>query len=85
MTNMLDLKIISDTIYVIGGYSKGASVNTFQAYDVATQKWATLQPMTEKREGHTSCIQGDRIIVAGGKNESDYLDTCEAFDTKSKM
>ncbi len=30
------------------------------------------------------CLQQDQIIVAGGFNGSEYLDTCEAFDTQSK-
>ncbi len=81
---MLVSVIISDVIYVIGGYSKGAEVNTLQCYDMPTQKWVTLQPMTEKRKYHAVCFQGDRIIVAGGHNGSEYLETCEAFDTKSK-
>ncbi len=48
------------------------------------QRWTTLQPMKEKREYHAVCLQGDRIIVAGGFSGSKFLDTCEAFDTKSK-
>ncbi len=76
--------IISDLIYVIGGCSKGAAVNTLQSYDMTTQKWATLQPMTEKNSNPAVCHQGDRIIAAGGHNGSNFLDTCEAFNTKSK-
>ncbi len=41
--------------------------------------------MKEKRNSHAVCIQGDQIIVAGGDNGLNQLDTCEAFDTKSKM
>ncbi len=81
---MLVILIISDVIYVIGGYIKGAKVNSLQSYDMTTQKWATLQPMAEKRDSQAVCLQGDRIIVAGGHNGSEYLDTCESFDTKSK-
>ncbi len=47
-------------------------------------EWTTQQPMKEKRDSHAVCLQGDRIIVAGGHNGSDFLDTCEAFDSKSK-
>ncbi len=76
--------IIPDVIYVIGGYIKGAAVNTLQSYDMTTQKWATLPPMKEKRGGNAVCLQGDRMIVAGGYDGSTYVDTCEAFDTTSK-
>ncbi len=40
--------------------------------------------MQEKRSNPAVCLQRDQIIVAGGCNVSEYLDTCEAFDTKSK-
>ncbi len=76
--------IISDVIYVIGGYIKGAAVNTLQRYDMTAQKWTALQSMKEKRSSHSVCLQGGRIIVAGGHNGSECLDTCEAFDTTSK-
>ncbi len=82
---MLVTFIILDVIYVIGGRnSKGETVNTLQSFDMTTQVWTTLPPMKEKRETHAVCLQGDRIIVAGGYNGSEFLDTCEAFDTKSK-
>ncbi len=81
---MLVSLIISDVICVIGGYSKGAAVNTLQSFDMTTQRWTTLQPMKENRSNHAVCLQGDRIIVAGGHNGTEFLDTCEAFDTKSK-
>ncbi len=85
ITNVFVIFIISDVIYVIGGYNiKGAEVNNLQSYDMTTQVWTTLPPMEEKRAGHAVCIQGDRISVAGGNNGSKFLDTCEAFDTTSK-
>ncbi len=93
---MLVTLIISDVIYVIGGCniawsrifdgynSEGVAVNTLQSFDMTTQKWTNLPPMEEKRHSHAVCLQGERIIVAGGHNGSEFLDTCEAFDTKSK-
>ncbi len=51
---------------------------------MTTQKWTNLQPMAEKCDCHAVCLQGDRIIVAGGDSGPMYLDTCEAFDTTSK-
>ncbi len=82
--NVFVTLIISDVIYVIGGYIDGSLVNSLQSYEMATQKWVTLPPMTEKRKYHAVCLQSDRIIVVGGRNGSEYLETCEAFDTKSK-
>ncbi len=64
--------------------SREVSLNTLQSYAMTTQKWTTLPPMKEKRSSHAVCLQGYRIIVAGGHNGSEFLDTCEAFDTKSK-
>ncbi len=76
--------IIPDVIYVIGGFIERDEVNTLQSYDTTTQVWTTLPPMKEKRDSHAVCLQGDRIIVAGGDSGPEYLATCEAFDTKSK-
>ncbi len=73
-----------DVIYVIGGRSKGENLNSLQSYDMTTQNWTTLPPMKEKRYEHAVCVQGDRIIVTGGHNGWEFLDTCEAFDTQSK-
>ncbi len=61
---MLVFLIIPNVIYVIGGYSKGAAVNTLQKYDMTTQKWTTLQPMKEKRSHHAVCLQRDRRLGA---------------------
>ncbi len=82
--------IIPDVMYVIGGYTTGDRLNTLQSFDMTTQVWTTLPPMKEKRASHAVCLQGDRIIVAGGSKGSEcidileVLDTCEAFDTQSK-
>ncbi len=56
----------------------------FPSFGMTSQEWATLQPVSEKRGNHKVCLQGDRIIVAGGRNRSEYRDTCEATDTKPK-
>ncbi len=72
---MLASFIISDIIYVIGGFSKGETVNTIYSFDRGTQTWMTLQPMKDKRWNHTVCLRGNRIIVAGGDSGQMYLDT----------
>ncbi len=83
LTVALVLFIISDVIYVIGGYSNGDILNFLQSYNMNTQVWTTLPPMKEKRGNHAVCLQGDQIIVAGGSNRLKYLATCEAFHIKS--
>ncbi len=75
LTNMLASFIISDVICVIGGFSKGETVNTIYSFNMSTQTWMTLQPMKDKRWNHAVCLQGDRIIVAGGRNKSYHLAT----------
>ncbi len=81
---MLVILFIPDVIYVIGGEINGVRLNTLRSYDMTTQRWTTLPTMKEKRSNHAVCLQGDRIIVAGGRNGSEYLDTCQAFDTNAK-
>ncbi len=82
-TYLLVSLIISDVIYVNGGCNgKGEFLNTLPSFGMTSQEWTTLQPVSEKRGNHIVCLQGDRIIVAGGRNRSEYRDTCEATDTK---
>ncbi len=77
--------IISDVIYVNGGCNgKGKFLNTLPSFGMTSQEWTTLQPVSEKRGNHIVCLEGDRIIVAGGRKRSEYRDTCEATDTKPK-
>ncbi len=76
--------ILSNVKCIIDGYSMGRPGKTLTSYDMSTQEWTTLQPMSEKRDCHVVCLQGDRILAAGGDRGPKYLDTCEAFDTKSK-
>ncbi len=71
-------------IYLIGGKRGEHAINTLQCYDMTAHNWTTLQPMKKKRSNHAVCVQGERIIVAGGVCGSNYLDSCEAFDTTSK-
>ncbi len=68
---MLVTLIISDVIYVIGGYSKGDILNTLQSYDMTTQKWTTLPPMKEKREDWLSVVEtaGHRAILIWGDRD----------------
>ncbi len=76
-TYLLVSLIISDVIYANGGCnSKGELLNTLPSLGMTSQEWATLQPVSENRGNHIVCLQGDRIIVAGGRNRSKYRDTC---------
>ncbi len=82
-TYLLVSLIISDVIYVNGGCnSKGEFLNTLPSFGMTSQEWATMQPVSAKRGNHIVRLQGDRTIVAGGRNRSEYRGTCEASDTK---
>ncbi len=69
--------IIAGVIYVSGGCnSNGEFLNTLPSFGMTSQEWATMQPVSEKRGNHIVRLQGDRIVVAGGRNRSKYRDTC---------
>ncbi len=82
-TYLLVSLIIPDVIYVNGGCnSTGDFLNTLPSFGMTSQEWATLQPVSEKRGNHIVRLQGDQIIVAGGRNRSKCHNTCQDSDTK---
>ncbi len=72
--NHMDASHVDGKIYVIGGrvgscFSGGWSTNVFmnEAYDIATDTWATRAPMPTPRSGTGSAVVDGRISVLGGE------------------
>jgi N-acetylneuraminic acid mutarotase len=92
--NHMDASHVDGRIYVIGGrvgscFSGGWSTNVFmnEAYDIATDTWATRAPMPTARSGAGSAIVDGRISVLGGEGWLDdfggVFRTHEVYDPKS--
>jgi N-acetylneuraminic acid mutarotase len=70
-------------IYAIGGLdSSGAALNSLEAYNPATNTWATLASMPTSRSGLAAAVGPDgRIYAIGGFNvSSGSLNTVEAYN-----
>ena len=69
-----------DQVVVLGGYDKNNKVlNDVFMYNIKTGKITVLPSMLEKRWGCCAVITGDTIVVMGGRNDDQYLNSVECF------
>ncbi len=73
------------TIYSIGGFGAGKSLNVCEKYNVQTNSWESAQPLNEKKGGVSCCVYKNELIYAfGGRlsNETcEFAKKIELFDT----
>jgi N-acetylneuraminic acid mutarotase len=69
---------IAGRIYVAGGTGGGMTGKELEAYDPATNRWATLAPMSCARNHTAGGVLEDRLYVAGGRPGNQ--DCLEAYD-----
>ena len=69
-----------DQVVVLGGYDKNDKVlkDVFM-YECRTGKITVLPSMLEKRWGCCAVITGNTIVVMGGRNDDEYLNSVECF------
>ena len=57
---------------VCGGKTSGnLKVDTCHAYDAASNKWVSREPMKKKRKPVYSCVVGDEWVIGGTTQASD--------------
>ena len=56
---------VSESVVIAGGYGTPEKLNTVEMFRWSERSWSPLQPMKESREGASSFIYENRIIVAG--------------------
>ena len=70
-------------IAVIGGCKNKESVSSCMAYDIKTNKWASIASMNKSREDTSCTVFKDKIVVTGGYNGrasfSDIIKSVEAY------
>lgn len=74
--------LMKNKIYVIGGRRSGASLNTGEVYDIATDTWSVLMPVFANRYFGFAVADDDYIYLMGGEtgtNSFKYKDI-ELFD-----
>ncbi|HZT05747.1 MAG TPA: kelch repeat-containing protein [Chloroflexota bacterium] len=70
-------------IYAIGGFNPdGSSANTVEAYDPATDSWATVAPLPIALNHPAAATVGDHVYVIGGHPDqgAEAVDTVYAYD-----
>ena len=75
-----------DSVVLIGGYYDYEGHNilpTVEMYDGNMNFYKNLPNMTTPRRSHSCTYVDTRIIVQGGWNGSDYLDSVEVLDLAS--
>lgn len=76
--------VVSNKIYLIGGYNGSISLATNEEYDPVTDSWATKANMPTARYTHSAAVLNNKIYVIGGTNVSPWpgspLATNEEYD-----
>lgn len=73
-------------LYVMGGFDGIKSCDTVYKFSPREMRWTELSRMSLARNGHSSCVLGDHIVIAGGVgNDMKRISSVEAYDvTKNK-
>ncbi len=73
-----------DCIYVLGGVVDDWPVDNADCYDIAQGRLIRLPSMIDRRQSPGACLNGDRIVVCGGHDGTEYLRACEEFNTTTQ-
>jgi N-acetylneuraminic acid mutarotase len=75
---------INGIIYVAGGLDSGGRASTLQAYNPATNKWATLAPLPETLyQSDGAGVINSQLYIVGGWNGSLPTDKLYVYDPPS--
>ncbi len=79
-------QVIGDKIYVIGGNSSSATVNSVYIYNTITKQWSSGANMPTARYSESSVVINDEIYVFGGAQQMapNYnLNTVEVYNSNT--
>ena len=77
--SQLGVAYLDGNIYAIGGVNSNNALNTTEEYNVANNKWKTVNNMQSKRYGLGVCATTDSIYAIGGYDSSNILNTVECY------
>jgi hypothetical protein len=73
------VETVNSKIYVVGGWD-GKALDVLEEYDPATRRWRTLPPMPTARYGAGIVSWVGRLIVFGGHDGTNPLNTVEMYE-----
>jgi len=73
----------SGDVLVAGGWG-GSNLKTAQLYNVASNKWSMTGSMNKERYGAEMVISNGRILIFGGRDSSEALDSVEEYHPDNK-
>ena len=74
---------LNDEIYAIAGYSHKAISDiseTVEVYNINEETWAFVASLNHPRKGHSACVAGGKIYVAGGTDRSGDVAPVEVYN-----
>ena len=72
-------------VWAIGGCSTSDCIDTIESYNLAENKWTTLDTkLLSKRCGHCAVVHNKKIFVIGGFNQVD-LSTVEVYSSETNQ
>lgn len=75
-----------DATYIIGGYIEdGTSVSDVIKFDHRKEKWTTVRPMYQPRDGISAVFHKNSIYVFGGSDSASksILSSCEYYNIQT--
>jgi Kelch motif len=72
--------VIGGSVYVVGGVTDSATVNTNQIYNPTTDSWTLGAPMPTARDVAARAVVNNMLYVIGGKLNGNQLKVVEAYD-----
>ena len=73
--------VCNNSIYVAGGTFGEQYLSSVEMYNNKT--WTSIARVKTFRAGHGVCVIGDKMYIAGGKNEDGAVKTMEVFSPNS--
>ena len=70
-------------VVVAGGYKIFNSLNSVEMFNLSTQTWTPLQPMTEGRNGASSVVYNNQVVVTGGYGNNGPVKSMERLSTNA--
>ena len=75
------LVVSGSNLYLFGENERNSS---FVMYSESSKSYKILPPILDERSEFCVCSFMQKIIVIGGLNYNEYLNSCMAYDTKTK-